>query len=247
MNDDNDFKRKPIRGSRLKNITTVSPPPKKKYVPPVIVSEVTESIDDIKKTISPGTTKNYWAWIGGVMISILSVAVGMMSVYQIGYSNGEKEERKSQPKVIARLEDDLKRSNEINIDLQSEFNVSNAKLEMTEHSLAKAQELTEAASESTVLEDVNNLPIQGPLSQEIKEGNSFTFYEALTVSVVEIDFTKDLIHHISIKLSALKNEPIAYTELTVGDTRTFPLEDTTYEILISAVSTSSVDVTVNRY
>ena len=60
------------------------------------------------------------------------------------------------------------------------------------------------------------------------------------ISVKEIKKT-------TLTVSALNSENESFKDLSVGDKHTYTTKDAKYEVLISAISGYSVDVTVNKY
>lgn len=182
-------------------------------------------------------------WIGTVG-SLISVAC-------LGFAIGVWVEKQNQPDRIADLSSDLIRSEERSVNLQADIKGLEGKLKMTKDSLKKAQETIVSNVES---KDESSLPYKGitveveePQSNVISEEDTSLFYGELSVSIVDIKDTEDRVQITTITVSAKNAEQTTYTELRVGDKKTYIYDDINYEILVAANTGYSVEIMVIKY
>ena len=186
-------------------------------------------------------------WFGGAIVALITVIGGLWAAYEFGYSDGEKDAIVAYPAEYATIEVALNSSNANNIELQSENKVLTNELEMVRTSLEEALQTPLVDEKNSTLTEQQSNPVVKPVKSHILKDDSFLFFDVLNVSLVNISKDENGVKNTTLTVSALNSEAESFSDLRVGDKRTYTTNDSIYEVLISANSGYSVDVTVGKY
>ncbi|GEM_PF-3230852 len=168
-------------------------------------------------------------------------------MYKFGYSDGEKAAERAYPAEYAAIQVALNSSDNNNIELQSKNKVLTNELEMVSNSLKEALKTPTVEENISTLTEQESSQVKQPVKISVRENESSLFFDVLNVSVVKISRDENDIQKAKVTVSALNNKPESFSDLNVGDKRTYTTNDGNYEVLIYANNGFSVEVVVSKY
>lgn len=184
---------------------------------------------------------------GATTLALTTVIPGFLAFYLWGHSSGASEQKEQQPELISDLQRSLTASEDKNIDLAAEVHLLEEQLAVKEGALEKANSLLEDAAKNGSTEILTDEAIMQatPEEQFIDEEDSATFFESLTVSIININSSGDF-DTTTLSLSARNEPPITHENLKVGDKVSYSAEGIAFEVLVRESTGYSTGITVSK-